>query len=112
MSEGTSGARSSLGIEIVSVGDGAAVCTMTVVESMLNDHGTCHGGVIFTLADTAFEYACNSHGPLTVAASASIEYIGAVDAGSGAHRHRDGDRSHRSVGRVRRRVCAPRAVSW
>jgi acyl-CoA thioesterase len=82
MSDGMSGARSSLGIEVVSVGDGAAVCAMTVSESMLNYHGTCHGGVIFTLADSAFEFACNSYGPLTVAASASIDFLGVVHAGA------------------------------
>ena len=82
MNDGRTGARSSLGIEIVSAGDGAAECTMTVTEVMLNDHGTCHGGVIFTLADTAFEFACNSYGPLTVAAAASIDFLGAVPAGA------------------------------
>jgi uncharacterized protein (TIGR00369 family) len=41
---------------------------MTIRDDMVNGHGTCHGGVIFSLADTAFACACNSWGPLTAAA--------------------------------------------
>ena len=48
---------------------------LTVTASMLNGHGMCHGGIVFTLADTAFAHACNSHGPATVAAAASIDFL-------------------------------------
>lgn len=64
-----------LGIELVDVGSGRATVAMTVRSDMANGMGVCHGGVIFTLADCAFEYACNSHGRATVAAAASIDFI-------------------------------------
>ena len=71
-----------LGIETVTVGPGHAVVRMRVRDDMLNTHGTCHGGFVFTLADTAFELACNSHGPTTVAAGATIEYVAPSHAGA------------------------------
>jgi acyl-CoA thioesterase len=49
------------------IGPGRAIVSLTVGESMVNGHGACHGGVLFTLADTAFGFACNSHGPQAVA---------------------------------------------
>ncbi|GAA3100673.1 hypothetical protein GCM10020001_016850 [Nonomuraea salmonea] len=61
-------ASAALGIEPTELGDGRAVCRMTVTERMVNGHGLCHGGYVFLLADTAFAGACNSHGPVTVAA--------------------------------------------
>ena len=54
---------------------------MTVLPSMLNGHGMCHGGLVFTLADTAFAHACNSHGPATVAAAASIDFLAPANEG-------------------------------
>jgi len=48
---------------------------MVVREDMLNTHGTCHGGMIFTLADTAFAYASNSENNATVASAASITFL-------------------------------------
>jgi acyl-CoA thioesterase len=63
-----------LGIEAVLMAEGRAVARMVVREDHLNGHGTAHGGVLFTLADTAFACACNSHGPLTVAAGAEITF--------------------------------------
>ena len=68
-------ATQALGIERVSVGPGRAVMAMTIRESMTNGHGTCHGGYIFLLADSAFAFACNSHGQRTVAAHCSVSYI-------------------------------------
>jgi acyl-CoA thioesterase len=41
----------------------------------VNGHGTCHGGLVFALADSAFAFACNSHGDNTVAAGAAIEFL-------------------------------------
>lgn len=72
-----------LGIELVGADQGHATIRMTVSGDMLNGHGTCHGGVIFTLADTAFAIACNSYGDTTVAAGASIEFLAPAEAGAG-----------------------------
>lgn len=68
-------ASRSLGMKLVSVSPGSATMTMTVREDMLNGHGTCHGGFVFALADSAFAFACNSHNHNTVAAGCSIEYL-------------------------------------
>jgi len=67
-----------LGIEIVAVGPGTAVASMVVRPEMVNGLATCHGGVIFSLADAAFGYACNSHGGTAVASGASIEFVSAA----------------------------------
>ena len=64
-----------LGIELTEATLGRATARMTVREDMLNGAGRCHGGVIFTLADTAFQCACNSHGRLTVSSGASIQFV-------------------------------------
>jgi acyl-CoA thioesterase len=69
------------GIEIVAVDEGAATVAMTVTAEMCNGHGTCHGGMLFTLADSAFAFACNSYGLETVAAAASIEFLAPARAG-------------------------------
>jgi acyl-CoA thioesterase len=68
-------ATQDLGMELVSVGPGRATVAMTVTAAMTNGHGTCHGGFIFTLADSAFAFACNSHGPRSVAQQCSVSYI-------------------------------------
>jgi acyl-CoA thioesterase len=64
-----------LGIELLAYGDGWARAQLTVRDDMVNGHGACHGGVIFSLADTAFACACNSWGPVTVAAGADIVFV-------------------------------------
>lgn len=64
-----------LGMRLTHVGPGRATMTMPVTEAMVNGHGLCHGGYIFTLADTAFAYSCNSYGQRTVAQSAQIAFI-------------------------------------
>lgn len=64
-----------LGIDIIEMDEGFAVLTMTVVPSMLNGHQTCHGGQLFSLADTAFAYACNSQGLAAVASACSIDFL-------------------------------------
>jgi acyl-CoA thioesterase len=74
-------AARTLGIEIAGVAAGYAKCTMRVRDDMLNGHGICHGGVIFTLADTTFAFACNSYNDKTVATSASIEFLAPVQSG-------------------------------
>jgi acyl-CoA thioesterase len=64
-----------LGIELLEHGEGTAVLRMTVTPAMVNGHGTAHGGYLFLFADTAFACACNSHGPVTVAAGADIDFV-------------------------------------
>ena len=64
-----------LGIELVDYGQGWARARMTVRDDMVNGHGMCHGGIVFSLADTAFACACNSWGPVTVAAGADIVFV-------------------------------------
>lgn len=68
-------ASQALGIVIDGVAPGVATARMTVREAMVNGHDICHGGYIFTLADTAFAFACNTYGTVTVAAGASIEFV-------------------------------------
>jgi acyl-CoA thioesterase len=63
------------GIEVLAYGEGWARAQMTVRDDMVNGHGICHGGVIFSLADTVFACACNSWGPVTVAAGADIVFV-------------------------------------
>ena len=70
-----------LGIELIDQGEGRAVTRMTVRDDMVNGHAMAHGGLIFTLADTAFACACNSFGPVTVAASADIVFVAPARAG-------------------------------
>jgi acyl-CoA thioesterase len=74
-------ASQSLGMRIVDVGPGFAVMTMTVRDDMLNGHATCHGGFIFSLADSAFAFACNSRNLVTVAAGCAIEFLAPARAG-------------------------------
>ena len=65
----------SLGMQIVEVRPGYARLTMTVRKDMVNGHDISHGGLIFSLADSAFAFACNSYNRSTVALSASIEFL-------------------------------------
>jgi acyl-CoA thioesterase len=64
-----------LGMEVVDIGPGRATLRMTVRRDMLNGHQTCHGGMIATLADSAFAFACNSYNELTVASGFSIDLV-------------------------------------
>lgn len=64
-----------LGIELIEMDQGFAQMTMVVTPKMLNGHQTCHGGQLFSLADTAFAYACNSQGLAAVASAASIDFL-------------------------------------
>ncbi|NNE23872.1 MAG: hydroxyphenylacetyl-CoA thioesterase PaaI [Rhizobiales bacterium] len=68
-------ASQQLGMQIISIAPGEAVVTMTVRDDMLNGHGICHGCFIFALADSAFAFACNSYGPMTVAADCQISFL-------------------------------------
>ncbi|HSX73629.1 MAG TPA: hydroxyphenylacetyl-CoA thioesterase PaaI [Shinella sp.] len=64
-----------LGMELVSVAPGEAVIAMTVAETMTNGHGICHGGFMFTLADSTFAFACNTYNQRTVAQHCSVTFI-------------------------------------
>lgn len=68
-------ASQQLGMKILSVNPGKAVLTMTVDNRMIQGHGACHGGYLFTLADSAFAFACNTYDLATVASGCSIEYV-------------------------------------
>lgn len=70
-----------LGIVLDSIGPGHARMSMTVTADMINGAGTCHGGISFTLADTAFAYACNSHNRMGVGLSCTIAYPAAARLG-------------------------------
>jgi acyl-CoA thioesterase len=77
----TDAASRMLGIELVGHGEGWARTRMTVRDDMVNGHGICHGGMIFSVADTAFACACNSWGPVTVAAECDIVFVAPARAG-------------------------------
>jgi acyl-CoA thioesterase len=68
-------ASQALGIQVLASAPGTATVTMTVRRDMLNGHAVCHGGFVFTLADSAFAHACNSYNRVTLAAAASIEFL-------------------------------------
>lgn len=68
-------ASQALGMQVAEIGPGRAVLTMRVREDMLNGHGMCHGGLIATLADSAFAFACNAGNELTVASGFAIDFI-------------------------------------
>ena len=68
-------AAQALGLKIVRVQPGASLLTMAVRGDMVNGHHICHGGLIFTLADSAFAYACNSYNKNTVASACHIDFL-------------------------------------
>lgn len=73
--------REFMGLELVSCEPGRAVMRVTVRGDMLNGHEICHGGLIFTLADSTFAFACNSRNLVTVASGCSIEFLKPARAG-------------------------------
>ncbi|HEU4946482.1 MAG TPA: hydroxyphenylacetyl-CoA thioesterase PaaI [Kribbella sp.] len=68
-------ASAGLGMRLVSVGAGTAVLEMPVRDDMVNGHGMAHGGFVFTLADSAFAFACNSRNQVTVAQACDIVFV-------------------------------------
>jgi acyl-CoA thioesterase len=74
-------ASQSLGIHIVEVGPGYSKLKMRVRPSMTNGHGICHGGIVFSLADSAFAFACNSRNQKTVAAGCTIDFLASARVG-------------------------------
>jgi acyl-CoA thioesterase len=88
-------ASQALGMQILDVGPGRAKLRMQVRADMCNGHRTCHGGMIFTLADSAFAFACNSHNRNTVANNCAITFVAAAREGDeltaeAVERHRGG----------------------
>jgi len=85
----------SLDISVEVTGVGEACATLEIRPEMLNGHDVCHGGYLFTLADSAFAYACNSYNKVTMAAGASIEFLRPARLGdrivaTATERHRGG----------------------
>jgi len=74
-------ASQGLGMRIVRVAPGQAEIAMTVRSDMVNGHAICHGGLVFTLADSAFAFACNSHNLNTVANGCAIEFLAPAQEG-------------------------------
>jgi acyl-CoA thioesterase len=68
-------ATKSLGMEVLAVGPGTSTLAMTVRDDMLNGFDICHGGLITTLADSAFAFACNSYNELTVASGFNVDIV-------------------------------------
>jgi acyl-CoA thioesterase len=68
-------ASKALGMQVTAIGPGTATLTMTVRDDMLNGHDLCHGGLIATLADSAFAFACNAYNEATVASGFDIHLM-------------------------------------
>jgi acyl-CoA thioesterase len=84
-----------LGMRLLAVAPGTAELTMNVTERMVNGHGLCHGGFIFTLADSAFAFACNTHNTRTVAHQCAVTFVSSAHLGDeltarASERHRAG----------------------
>lgn len=75
-------ATRALGMVVDEVRPGYARLSMTVRDDMLNGHGTCHGGLLFTLADSAFAFGCNAYNKVTVAQSCEIAFMAPVGPGT------------------------------
>jgi len=74
-------ASQGLGMQVVAIGPGSATLTMAVREDMLNGHDICHGGLVATLADSAFAYACNAYNEVTVASGFDVNLMAAARRG-------------------------------
>ena len=74
-------ASKSLGMQILAIAPGQATLSMTVREDMLNGHDICHGGLVTTLADSAFAFACNSYNEVTVASGFDVNLLAASKLG-------------------------------
>lgn len=74
-------ATQALGMKLISVAPGQAVITMTVTDRMVNGHNICHGGYIFTLADSAFAFACNTYNQRTVAQHCAVTFLASAKLG-------------------------------
>ena len=74
-------ATRALGMQVTAIGPGAATVQMQVRDDMLNGFDICHGGLVTSLADSAFAFACNSYNELTVASSLAIELLAPARSG-------------------------------
>jgi acyl-CoA thioesterase len=74
-------ASQALGMEVLAIGPGTATLAMSVREDMLNGHDICHGGLITTLADSAFAFACNAYNEVTVASGFDVNLLQAAQRG-------------------------------
>jgi acyl-CoA thioesterase len=84
-----------LGMQLIEIAAGRATLRMTVTPAMVNGHDICHGGFVFTLADSAFAFACNGHDQRTVAQHCAITYVAPAKRGDiltavAVERHRAG----------------------
>jgi len=70
-----------LGIEVLEVAPRSSTCRLAVRDEMVNGFGVTHGGIAFSLADSAFAFACNTHGKVTVSIENSITYPAAIHVG-------------------------------
>ena len=70
-----------LGMSMKEIAPGYAALTMVVREDMVNGHGNCHGGFLFTLSDSAFGLACNTYNEMTVAQGCSIDFLSPAQLG-------------------------------
>ena len=83
----TEGVTPTFGLVMEGAGLGWAKCSMVVKENMTNGHKVCHGGVLFSLADNAFAWACNSRNVIAFAQSASISFISPAKIGEKVTAH-------------------------
>lgn len=74
-------ASRALGMSVEAIAPGRATVSLVVTPAMANGFGICHGGIIFSLADSAFAFACNTYDDLSVAAAASIEFLKSANVG-------------------------------
>ena len=68
-------ASQGLGMRVAAIGPGSCTMTMTVRADMLNGHGTCQGGLVTALADSAFAFACNAYDEVTVASGFNVDLV-------------------------------------
>jgi acyl-CoA thioesterase len=90
-----------LGIEVTSIAPTVCTCTMTVREDMVNGFGVAHGGIVFSLADSAFAFACNTQGMVTVSIENGITYPAPVRPGDVLTAQASEDGSSRKLGYYR-----------
>ena len=70
-----------LGIEVLDIAPHRSTCRLTVRDEMVNGFGVTHGGIAFSLADSAFAFACNTHGTVTVSIENSVTYPAPIHVG-------------------------------
>jgi acyl-CoA thioesterase len=90
-----------LGIQLKAIGPGTCQLSMTVREEMVNGFGVAHGGITFSLADSAFAFACNSHGQHSVSVDVSINHLAPVRVGDVLIASAHEDHNGRSLGLYR-----------